>query len=181
MAVDIYEIHQVEREDLNEGWIWLRNKRLRDRIENRRPALLVKDETSGRKVCCEILYADETYLHNRRNWISEDNQNNLLFLSAWYRQRLGIEGEAGPLRRFDVRVTGNFFRTIWWQLRACARHPQIAVVLSTVLAIVGTGLGILGAAAIFKDTHWIIWYVLGPVGLVITLLGFMPLVLRARN
>ena len=131
---DLYEIHQVEREDMNEGWIWVKNEKLREIIENRRPVLLVEDTGSGKRVCCETLYADPTYLANRRRQpVTKNAKNNLAFLSAWYRRRLGIEKEQIPcVRTLKIRETNRVW-TIWWQLRACARHPQIAVVMSTVL------------------------------------------------
>ncbi len=176
-----YEIHQVEREDLNEGWIWLRNKDLKAAVENRRPALLVKNEGTGNKVRCEILYADPTYLANRRHPIPGHNQN-LLILSAWYRRRLGIEEkDIGSSREFEIRSTNNPLTSVWWQFCACVRHPQMAVVMSTVLAIVGTGLGIIGLAAVFKDQERVIWDVLGSAGFVIVLLGLLPLIFRVRN
>lgn len=180
MAMGLYELHQVEREDLNEGWIWLRNEDLNKTIENRRPVLLVRDTVSGKKTYCEGLYADDTYLGNRRHPIPKDHQRNLVFLSAWYRRRLGIENEPIPCtRQLEIRIP-NFWKAVCWQFRACALHPQIVVVLSTVLAIVGTGLGFLGAAAIFKDVQ-VIWYVLGPFGVLIMLFGFLPLVCRVRS
>ncbi len=183
MPADLYEIHAVEREDLNEGWIWLRNEQLKGKVENRRRTLLVRDEVSGAKVCCEALYADPTYLNNRRNRISPSDQNNLLFLSAWYRHRLGVENEVGSSRKFDIRFPSNPLTAIWWQVRACVRHPQIAVVMSTVLAIVGLGLAIVGLAFVFKDAHWAeyFWLSAAVLGFVITLLGVAPLILRAQN
>jgi hypothetical protein len=183
MPADSYEIHQVEREDLNEGWIWLRNEELKNNIENRRLTLRVTDELSGKNVCCEVLYADDTYLDNRRHPIPQTNQHRMLFLSAWYRHRLGVEGKVGTSRRFDIKLTSNPLRAMWWQIRACVRHPQIAVVMSTVLAIVGTGLGIVGVAFVFKDVNWAayIWQAAAGLGFVITLFGLVPLLLRVKN
>ena len=112
MAVDVYEIHRVEREDLNEGWIWLRNENLKPRIENRRPVLRVRDTASGKNAYCEVLYAEDTYLCNRRHPISRDRQNNLVFLSAWYRRRLGIENEPIPCKRQFEIEDPNFWKSI---------------------------------------------------------------------
>jgi len=251
---DLYEWHQVEREDLNEGWIWVRpaesdeNRKLMRRIEGRRPVLLLKAAT--RSVCCETLYADDTFLRNRRNsiligeitdyvspadfkvrdrngkdtpidasnakidrdtraqladgrrvcvhWTREHwspatsgtakvsrvtLENNLVFLSAWYRRRLGIETKAGSKISLKITETDWRLRTMWWQLRACARHPQIAVVMSTVLAVVGTGLGIVGLAAVFKEVRWLgcVWQGVAVLGFAVFVLGFWPLALRAKN
>jgi hypothetical protein len=75
---------------------------------------------------------------------------------------------------------------MWWQLRACARHPQIAVVMSTVLAVIGTGLGIVGFAAVLKEIlngtpafEWV-WLPIAGLGFIIFVFGFSPLYLRAR-
>ena len=69
---------------------------------------------------------------------------------------------------------------MWWQLRACARHPQIAVVMSRVLAVVGTGLGIVGLAAVLKEAQWpgsvwqavVSWQAVAALGFVVFVLGF---------
>ena len=55
-------------------------------------------------------------------------------------------------RHFDIKFP-NAFQAMWWQYRA-VRHPQIGVVMSTVLAAVGTGLGIVGLGALLKDMQW---------------------------
>lgn len=178
-----YVIHQVEREDLNEGWIWVRSERLKTKIENRRPVVRVRDTRSGKKVCCEALYADDAYMRNRRHQLPENAWNNTVFLSGWYRRRLAIEDSVGEKRELEIKQTKRLW-TIVWQLRACASHPQIAVVMSTVLAIVGTGLGIVGAATVLKDARWVkeyAWEALALLGVVTTLLGVAPLVSRARS
>jgi len=141
---------------------------------------LVRDETSKAEVCCEVLYADETYLTNRRYPVPKNNPNNLIFLSAWYRRRLGLEREPIPCQRqFEIKLPTNL-PAVWRQFKACTRHPQVVVVLSTVLAVVGTGLGVLGLATVFKKVPWV-EYPLGISGMVIMVAGFWPLVLRAKN
>jgi hypothetical protein len=246
---DRYEWHQVEREDLNEGWIWIRQRggELKDVIHRRRPVLLLKH--GGKSVCCETLYADDGWLARRRYSIMigqitkfsppkyleiagrfPDNrrrkevvknadinidpemqlteglrvcvfwtdptygdkkppvitlEKNLIFLSAWYRHHLGISDSRPFEIDLDIKQTNSRLRQIWWQLRACARHPQIAVVMSTVLAFIGTGLGIVGVAAVLKEFVLIEffeqpWPALALIGLVICGLGFAPLFKRAR-
>jgi hypothetical protein len=258
-----YELHQMDREELHEEWVWVRKESLKD-IEGRRPALLFEFKDNRKRVCCETLYADDTYLANRRNPIlvgkifgfcSKDNfkvlshggkrktsivvtddtkfrngmtehslkenvpvcvhysrtmddnsdgtdeekyeitancitpGNELVFMNAWYRRRqLGIENRVRqriPLSITEPSWTGQ---AMWWQLRACARHPQIAVLMSTVLAVVGTGLGIVGLAAVIKDlSGWnditvfrCFWLSIGAVGFFIFVMGFRPLYLRAK-
>ena len=187
---ELYELHQVEREELHEEWVWIRNENLRKRIEDRRPAVLFKFAGNS-SVCCETLYADDTYLSKRHNPIDPISVrgNNLIFMNAWYRRHLGIEAKDVGLKiPLIVKPPSSRLQGMWWQVRACARHPQIAVVMSTVLAFLGTGLGVAGLAAVLKDLPWlkdvsyIQWVSLGGVllGIAIFLTGFVPLFMRAR-
>jgi len=81
---------------------------------------------------------------------------------------------------------------MWWQLRACIRHPQIAVVMATVLALVGAGLGIMGIATVLKEVkevseaqerHGLDYAFLAVLltGLVIVLGGLFPLYQRVKD
>jgi hypothetical protein len=73
---------------------------------------------------------------------------------------------------------------MWWEYRASARHPQIGVVMSTVLAVVGTGLGIVGLGALLKDMQRAPPYVYQAIdlfGIAVFLFGFLPLVLRVTK
>jgi hypothetical protein len=276
---DDYELHQVEREELHEEWVWVWNEELEKDIEGRRPALLF--EYKGNSVCCETLYADDRYLENRHkpllvgkiksvswensrtaragdtftvggttvritnetmyhNGITEGSLrenvavavrytkeadkncegtdkpkktitalritrgDKLVFMNSWYRHQLGIdadlikqENSVMDTPRIPLTVEGprRTWRAMWWQLRACARHPQIAVVMSTVLAIVGTGLGIVGLAAVIKELPQVesikdienisgfnlVWLFIAAVGFAIFVLGFRPLCLRAKQ
>ncbi len=184
---DQYEWHQAERVDMNEGWIWVRNEVLRAEIEERRPVLLLK--RGGESLCCEVLWADDTWLGNRNHPIRASGisaKDKLVFLSAWYRRRLGIDFKKDPPGskiELTILPAKSRMRTMWWQLRACARHPQIAVVMSTVLAVIGAGLGIIGVAAVLEAVFkiWWIWIPVALVGVAVILLGFRPLYLRAKN
>jgi hypothetical protein len=187
---DYYEWHQTEREDLNEGWIWIRNADLREEVEERRPVLLLKH--ASRSVCCETLWADDAWLSRRHKPILAakfTGTEKLIFLSAWYRRRLGIDNKPGS--KIELKISTNpswwLLRPLWWQLRAGAAHPQIAVAMSTVLAVIGTGLGIVGLATVFQKPHLPtdIWeagaWAIALVGFVVILLGFAPLYSRAKN
>jgi len=88
---DPYEIHHVDREDLNEGWIWVRNENLKESIENHRPVLLIKDTGTRKKVCCETVYADDTWLQNRRKPMNPPYTKNMVFMSGWYRHASGLK------------------------------------------------------------------------------------------
>jgi len=76
----------------------------------------------------------------------------LLFVNAWYRNLLQIERKSIPsIIDVEIAQTRWRLRAMCWQLRACEQHPQIVVVLSTVLAIVGTGFAVFGFALSLKD------------------------------
>jgi hypothetical protein len=187
VAEEPYEVHQDEKEDLNEGWIRLRNPRLKKKIKNRRPVCLVKDAVSGKKIFVETLYADDPWLSGRRHETKQRllaSPKNLIFLSAWYRHRLGLDELAVPTDRLlDIAPDANFCRKIIWQLRACEQHPQIAVVMSTVLAIMGAGFGVVGVAAWLQSAKAPIgvWAPVAVLGLVVILRGLVPLATRAQN
>jgi len=140
------------------------------------------DLANGKHVCVYGKRTEADEVHAEK--VILDFKENLIFLSAWYRYHLGIAKEISPM---TVEFPDNQLQAMWWQLRACARHPQIAVVMSTVLAVVGTGLGIIGAAAILeavlKDRGWIswIWLPVALVGGMVFILAFAPLYSRARN
>jgi hypothetical protein len=179
-----YEIHHVDREDFNEGWIWVRNEKLKGSIEDQRPVLLIKNVETHKKVSCETVYADDTWLQNRRQPVALPCTKNMLFVSGWYRRLLSIEREKVPCKiSLEIKFP-NAAQAVWWQVRACIRHPQIGVVMSTVLAIVGTGLGIVGLGAMLKDMHWAgrsVYTAVDLFGVAVFLLGFVPLVLRAKR
>jgi|HubBroStandDraft_6_1064221.scaffolds.fasta_scaffold925656_2 hypothetical protein len=189
---DDYKLHQVERGELHEEWIWIRSKGMKP-MEGRRSALLFsyksEGESKSKSVCCETLYADDLYLGERRYPIEVGaaDRENRVFMNAWYRHQLGIEQkQILKLIPLKVRRPRSSFQAMWWQLRACARHPQITVVMSTVLAVIGTGLGIVGFAAVLKEIlngtpgfEWA-WLPIAGFGFIIFVAGFWPLYLRAK-
>jgi hypothetical protein len=193
LLTEQYELHQVERDELHDDWIWLRNQDLRPDIEGLRPAVLFEYTADGksRRVCCETLYADDQYLLNRHQKIcpKEKMGKNLIFINAWYRKQLGIEWNGPKMINVGVRVPRAPVQAVWWQLRACARHPQIAVVMATVLAIIGTGLGLAGAATVLTDIPWLtgvpcvelVSHGIAIIGCAVFLLGFVPLFLRTKR
>jgi hypothetical protein len=138
-----YIVHSSLRDDMNEGWIWIRN--LKDDLEGKRRIVRVTAET-GKSTFCEALYADDWYMEkwNERWKVTPQAvphaDDKLAFISSWYRRRLGIGlGHENLTIEYGKNPAGPFL----WQLHVCLQHPQIVVVLATVLAIVGLGLGIL--------------------------------------
>lgn len=64
---------------------------------------------------------------------------NLAFVSSWYRRRLGI---GMGQRVLTVEYREGAATPFSWQLRVCFQHPQVVVRLAVLLAIIGLGLGI---------------------------------------
>jgi hypothetical protein len=138
-----YEVHSSLREDLNEGWIWIKDDGLKDKIEYRRRIVRIKTKNE-KKVYCEALYIDDYYVKERkkRGYGIDFNKDHLIFISGWYRQKLGIEREDIGCQR-NLTITLPKLRLPMWSLQACLQHPQIVVFLATVLAIIGLGLGVI--------------------------------------
>jgi hypothetical protein len=140
---DRYVVHSSLRDDMNEGWIWIRN--LRQELDGQRRIVRLTAE-NGESTFCEALYADDWYLkgwHERWKATQEPippTDAKLAFISSWYRRRLRIG--LGP-HTLTIEYKENPAGLFFWQLRVCLQHPQVVVVLATVLAIVGLGLGLL--------------------------------------
>ena len=130
-----YEVHTALRDDLNEGWVWVRDSGLKDQLQDQRR--IVRIEFNSKKVYCEALYVDDYYLDR----FKIDSTKDLIFINAWYRQRLGIPRD--PCSEQDLQIAVAKFPLLS-QFCACLQHPQSVVFLATVLAILGLGLGIIG-------------------------------------
>ena len=146
VLTESYEVHSALREDLNEGWIWIKNDVLKDKLQYRRRIVRINTENE-KKVYCEALYVDDFYekeFKKRCNGI-DFSKDRLIFISGWYRQKLGIKREDIPCPR-NLTITLpkiSKLRLLLWSLQACLQHPQIVVFLATVLAIIGLGLGVI--------------------------------------
>jgi hypothetical protein len=149
-----YDVSTSLRDDMNEGWVWIRN--LKNELDGNRRIIRVKAET-GKSIFCEALYADVWYMEkwnerwdNTHKKVPADDEN-LAFISSWYRRRLGI-GMGPQNLTIDYKDTP---RPFWWQLHACLEHPQAVVLLATLLAVIGLGLGTLALGlGVVAVTDW---------------------------
>jgi len=135
-----YVVHSSLHEDMNEGWIWIRD--LKDELDGKRRLILIGTE-NGKSAYCEALYADPWYMEK---WLERWKKNqdklpgadqHLAFISSWYRRRLGI-----GLGQRTLTVEYCEGAPFSWQLRVCFQHPQVVVRLAMLLAVIGLGLGI---------------------------------------
>lgn len=129
-------VYAAQREDMNEGWVWLKKLGL-----PQRSIVRIKNTENGRTVCCEALQIDENFLreYNQppRKEITDPDKS--LVMNAWYRIRLG-----GLLTETDYRLEVSQANNLCGKLRASLRHPQIVVRLATGLGIISVALGLLG-------------------------------------
>lgn len=140
-----YIVHTSLRDDRNEGWVWIRNRCLKTELDGKRRIVRITAKP-GKSIFCEALWADDWYMKKwDKLWINTCTKvplpnENLAFISAWYRRRLGIRRGRQSL---TIKYCKETPRPFWWQLRACLDHPQVVVRLATVLAIIGIGLGLI--------------------------------------
>jgi hypothetical protein len=161
-----YVVHSALRDDINEGWVWIRN--LRSELDGKRRTIRLT-AANGKSIFCEALYADDWYMEK---WIERWKNirqeppaadENLAFISSWYRRRLNLE--TGP-QTLTVEYSVDPPRPFWWQFHVCLEHPQVVVLLATLLAVIGLGLGILalGLGVVAVDDwrpyggFWIGWF-----------------------
>src|SRR5580698_3142744 len=124
-----YVVHSSLHDDINEGWVWIRD--LKNELDGKRRLIRVTAGT-GKSIFCEALYADDWYMEK---WIERwKNINekvpaadaNLAFISSWYRRRLGI-GMGNQSLTIEYRQAP---RPLLWQLYVCLEHPQVVVLLA---------------------------------------------------
>lgn len=198
MAFVEYELHTVVRDDINEGWIWVRDAGLEGRLEGRRRIVKVsyigEDGPPKKAKCiyCEALYASDVDIRRFNEYFDpkieaekiKTKQYRLIFISAWYRRLLDIPEK---LLRCKINVEITISNSPLGYCRACFQHPQVVALLATVLAFIGVGLGFigLGLGLIGIKDWWpagrsvgIVFVLLGVIGSVVSLL---PLVKRARQ
>jgi len=135
-----YSVLWALREDFNEGWIWIRDSDLRARVELSRP--IVRIRVGKKTAYCEAVWAGESYFNRFRAAAGDiAPSSRVVFISDWYRRRLGIAtGEAD----LDIQFSRRPLSRAVWRLLACFQHPQVVVVLATSLGIIGVGLGVMG-------------------------------------
>ncbi len=158
MPTDKYIVHTSLRDDMNEGWVWIRN--LKNELDGKRRIIRVTAET-GKSIFCEGLWADDWYMEKwNERWKNIHQEarcadEKLAFISAWYRACLDIREDPQNLQNLTIDCKDTP-RPFWWQLRACLEHPQVVIRLATRLAIISLGLGILGLLlAIFGVPDWV--------------------------
>ena len=140
-----YEVHTALWEDLNEGWIWIKDEALKDKLQNQRRIVRINSENQ-KKVYSEALYVENFYLERFNERMKPEHRipsskDRLIFISGWYRNILGIKVQEIRGQKNLTITPCKFPCSLMWQLSACLQHPQVVVFLGTNLAIIGLGLG----------------------------------------
>lgn len=189
-----YKVHMASSDDSDEGRIWIKHKDLEGKIQGKRPIVCIKGE-KFKPIYVEALYADYTYLKKRGMDTVFGENENVIFISAWYRNKLKIEAEKFPVKgsggASPVTIDLDVKPLRPLNLRALLYlyprdHPQALVLTANMMAIVAFGLGVLGIGlgfASLKDWLGPFWALFGliilvVVGFVITLLGVIGLIRR---
>jgi hypothetical protein len=178
-----YGLHTSDREDMNEGWIYIRDPDLRQRFEGQRR--IARVEYQEQHVYCEILYADhrdiKRFNEHFEPTLSYDDNDRIILINGWYRKLLKIPASAIGT---NIRIRITAANSLICYGMACFQHPQIVVLLATALAFIGTGLGLIGVGLAIVG-----WGALGlavgiliiVIGIVIGAIGVWAFVTRARR
>jgi hypothetical protein len=137
------------------------------------------------KIFCECLYIDDNDLEWFKDEKKKDKKNSV-YISAWYRSRLGITEELGSPIKLLIEPADSY--CYHWQLLACLQHPQLVVFFATVSAIIGAGLGAMGVGLGLKDVSFtccpqlfpITGWLLFGIGTVVLALGICPFFIRMK-
>jgi hypothetical protein len=180
-----YRVHAADRDNFNEGWIFIRDKSLREFRGSRRVAKVVYGD---KYTYCGVRYADPIDIAafdeaSKNTYKLRESPDDLLFINTWYWRLLGMPDLPNHLQ---VEITLS--RSLYGYCVACFDHPQVIVLLGMVLGFIGTGLGVVGAglgfigiglAVVDWRTFWLVLGVLSIlIGLLICLIGLWPLAAR---
>lgn len=133
-----YKIFAALTEDINSGWVWLKNPECQQRA-----IVLIKNPISNKGVFCEVLRIDDNFTKHYnlrgegRKYILDDD--NVLVINEWYRKLLG-----GLSTQSEYELAIMQYNNQWGNFMACIQHPQVVVRLATWLGVIGVALGVLG-------------------------------------
>ncbi len=133
------KIFAARRDDVNEGFVWLKCPGLPSRCVVR-----IKNPTKSKTVYCEALQIDENFLREYNKGserIKIGTPDDAIVMSGWFRARLG-----DLVKQNDYSLQIASCNGWWGKLRACMHHPQVVVRVAAWLGVVSVALGVVGAA-----------------------------------
>ncbi len=133
-----YSIYAALREDINSGWVWANEPKLRQRS-----VVCIYDPNTRKKVYCEILRIDENFrkFYNAKGGgrLTIHNNSPTLVINEWYRRLLG-DITTKSERELQISAADN----LRGKLLASVQHPQIVVRVAFWLGAISVVLGLLG-------------------------------------
>lgn len=135
-----YKVFVALKEDINSGWVWIGDKSISERT-----VVKLFNKNNKKKIYCEVLSIDENFLgeYNRAPRVFMENPSCSIVMNSWYRNQLG---NIMPQSEYDIEI--NKADNLYGKLKACLRHPQVAIRIATKLALWSVTLTILGISLV---------------------------------
>jgi hypothetical protein len=141
-----YKIRKTLYSDEDRGSIWIYEKSKSE--SPKRPNVKVKNR-SGKSILCERHAADESFRRRydermkkiKKPLVDEEEFENIIFMSKWYRNRLNIGSDS--VVELDIAELGKWRLAGW---RVSKDHPQAVVRCAAWLGFFSILLGFLGFA-----------------------------------
>ncbi|WP_291325120.1 hypothetical protein [Desulfovibrio sp. UCD-KL4C] len=127
-----YTIYAARDSEMKEGWVWSSNS----------PSNVVKISHRGKSIYCECFKIDENFIkqyNGNTERVKILPEKDVLVISQWYRNRLGI---SKTQEEYDIEI--ECVCGIKREFLSGCDHPQAAMRLATKLAGISVILGILG-------------------------------------
>jgi hypothetical protein len=148
--VKSFRILAARHDEVNEGWIWFES------ALPTRTVVKLKNLDTASEVYCVSRKLDDNYvkLYNaggKKYSLDPSNLGDVVLMSEWYRDALGIAGTTRD--RPDARVRLGISPSTeprwwekpqqwWWGVRATSQHPDIVARVGTRLGVIGMWLGL---------------------------------------
>jgi hypothetical protein len=167
-----YKIHSSTREELSEGWIWIRNYKnegIMNELEGRRRIIRIRNKNNC--IFCEALYINDLDLEWFQGRFNIKPEDKMVFISQWYLCKLGYKNNPN-FADLELEINSNIF----WQLFACLQHPQISIFISTILGMISVGLGFIGfGLGLISISRWDLYNlnIVACVGVIIGIIGMV--------
>lgn len=132
-----YRVFAALTQDIDAGFVWIGKPSLPSRT-----IIRIHCVNTGKKIHCESLSIDSNYLkkYNQPPRFTIDSPDNGIVMSIWYRNCLGINLNTSREFDFTIKTVNN----ICGRIRSSLNHPNNAIRLAAVLALISVGLGISG-------------------------------------
>ena len=133
-----FTVYAALKDHAHEGWVHLHDPGCRTR-----GIIRISNSSTSRHIYCEALQIGSNfegeYRESKSTFVLD--KNAALVVGKWYREKLG-----GIATESQATLTIQQCDGMWGSFRACVDHPQLAIRLTTRLAILSVALGITSLA-----------------------------------